>query len=234
MTPGDADTPALLLSEISCTRADASVAGVSLAVPAGRLTAFRGDAGCGKELLLKITGLLEPADSGELFVAGLATQRLDEGSRAELRRHHFGYLFASPFLLPAFTVIENVVMPMFKVLDSGPTEARTRAEELLVFAGVERLEQERAGDLSVTDQRRIALVRALCTGPSVLLVEDVDADTTPENQREFASLLREACTRWSLTAIATTSSGWVPSGSDLVFDVNAGKVSARAEELPRG
>ena len=88
-------------------------------IPAHQLTVFRGANGSGKEMLLRICGLLETADQGELLVQNRSISEFDETSLAELRRRHIGYLFAAPFLLQAFTVIENVVMPMFKVLDSG-------------------------------------------------------------------------------------------------------------------
>jgi lipoprotein-releasing system ATP-binding protein len=190
--------------------------------------------GDGKELLLKLVGLLETPDSGEIVVDGICASALEENARAELRRRHFAYLFAAPFLLPGFTVIENVVMPMFKVLDSGPAEARKRAEELLSFLGAAPLEENRAGDLSPLDQRRVALARALATGPKVLLAEEPADDLPQEQHRQYIALLRAACLRWDVTAVIAVPATWQANSGEIVFDVVDGKVVPAAQELPRG
>jgi lipoprotein-releasing system ATP-binding protein len=193
---------------------------------------LRGESGSGKELLLRVLGLLEEADTGHVIVGGEMVHPLNETARAELRRRHFGYLFAAPFLLPGFTVIENVVMPMFKVLDAGPAEARARAEELLAFADIQQLDKASAGSLNTFDQRRVALVRALATSPAVLLVEESDRDLTPEQQKQFARLLRDACVRWQVTVVSTASLTWVPLHGDHVYDISGGKVMLAHHDMP--
>jgi lipoprotein-releasing system ATP-binding protein len=178
-----------------------------------------------------VLGLLEEPDSGEVIVDGQSTRRLDDTARAELRKRHFGYLFAAPFLLPGFSVLENVVVPMFKILDSGPAEARSRAEELLAFADVDELRKASAETLSSFDQRRVALVRALATSPAVLLVEESDRDLTAEQQRQFATLLRNACTRWQTTVVSTASASWAPLRGDQVYDVVDGCATIAQDDL---
>lgn len=231
--PGETVPNALELRAVRCTRNGVHIGPVNVGVPAHRLTVLRGADGSGKELLLRILGLLETADQGEVFVEGKCLSRIGEESLAELRRRHFGYLFAAPFLLPAFTALENVVMPMFKVLDANPTEARLRAEELLRFAGVEQYEQEPAGDLPFFEQRCVALARALATEPAVLLVENFDAELSFDQQRQFSRLLREACQRWRNTVIATVSPTWMAAAGDHVFEVTRGKLELAPAPLPQ-
>jgi lipoprotein-releasing system ATP-binding protein len=222
--PGDSDSNALELRAVRYARMSVNVGPVNATAPKGQFTVFRGALSSGKELFLRILGLLETADQGEVLVEGKCVRELDEPALTELRRRHFGYLFAAPFLLPAFTVMENVVMPMFKLLDSGPSEARMRAEQLLAFVGAGQYEQERAGDLPLFEQRCVALARALATDPAVLLVEDLDAELRIDQQQHFSKLLRSACQRWRITVVATTSPAWVAGPGDLVYEVAGGRV----------
>ncbi|MHA3773140.1 ATP-binding cassette domain-containing protein [Verrucomicrobiota bacterium sgz303538] len=222
--PDESVTTALELRAVSFARDSARVGPVDVVIPARQFTVFRGDTDSGKDRLLRILGLLERPDQGDVLVAGQSTNGLDEPALAELRRNHFGYLFAAPFLLPAFTVIENVVMPIFKLLDSDPTEARLRAEELLQFVGVSQYEQDRASDVPLFEQRCIALARALATQPRVLLVEELDSELQAEQQRHFSRLLREVCLRWHTTVVATASPAWGAAAGDHVFEIGKGRI----------
>src|SRR5688572_6865236 len=91
------------------------VHGFDAAFAAGRFHLLRGPAGCGKNLILRWLGLLQPTEDGDVFVEGSATRELSEETRADLRTQRFGFVFTAPFLLNTFTVIENVAMPLFKV-----------------------------------------------------------------------------------------------------------------------
>lgn len=232
--PGDHASDAIELREVSCVREAAHLDSIDFSIPRQRLIALRGPAGQGKELLLKVAGLLEQPDSGQVFVDGVCMSDLDETARAELRRRHIAYLFPAPFLLPNFTAIENIVMPMFKLLDSGPAEARRRAEELLAFTGAAEFEEDRAGDLSPLDQRRVALARALATEPRVLLAEEPGDDLPLDQRRSYVALLRDACLRWNVTAVVVVPENWRGIGGEILFDVADGKVVPAAQELPRG
>src|SRR5688500_7758933 len=101
----------------------------SLAMHRGGVTLLAGEVGCGKNLLLRLLGLLEAPDSGEVWFEGNPTARMTDDARASLRTRKCGYVFASPFLLSAFTVLENIAMPIFKVCQLNPEEARDRTEE---------------------------------------------------------------------------------------------------------
>ena len=93
----------------------------------------------GKRLLLQILGLLLPPESGEIVVDGARVTDLDIDDLGEIRNRKYGYLFSSPFLLPAFTVLENVAMPLFKVAQVDTSEAKVITEEILEIVGVSRI-----------------------------------------------------------------------------------------------
>src|SRR6202047_2422105 len=99
----------------------------------------------GKRLLLQILGLLLPPESGEIMVDGARVTDLDIEELAEIRNRKYGFLFSSPFLLPAFTVLENVAMPLFKVAQVDTSEAKVITEEILEIVGVSRMETRRVG-----------------------------------------------------------------------------------------
>src|SRR5687768_11115931 len=101
--------PFLELRSVSCTRHGAAVADVTLKFSQPGLYVLTGDDGA-NDLLLRLLGLLEVPDSGEVWFGGNDTAALDEPGRAALRARSFGYIFAAPFLLPAFTVVENLAM----------------------------------------------------------------------------------------------------------------------------
>ena len=93
----------------------------------------------GKRLLLQILGLLCPPDSGEIIVDGRLVTHLEIDDLGEIRNRKYGFLFSSPFLLPAFTVLENVAMPLFKIAQVGASEAKVITEEILEIVGVSRI-----------------------------------------------------------------------------------------------
>src|SRR5260370_5343776 len=93
----------------------------------------------GKGLMLHLLGLLSPPKSGDIFVDGSRVNDLDVDSLSYVRNHKYGFLFSAPFLLPTFTVLENVAMPLFKIAEVEALEAKVITEQLLEMLGVSRL-----------------------------------------------------------------------------------------------
>src|SRR5437660_994867 len=94
-------------------REPSRVRNVSVAFEARTFSLFCCSAGCGKNLLLRLVGLLEIPDSGDVLIQGAVTRDATNAVRAALRNCHYGFLFAQPFLLPTFSPLENVAMPLF-------------------------------------------------------------------------------------------------------------------------
>lgn len=177
-------------------------------------------------LLLRLLGLLELPTAGGVYFDGCHTSLLDESRRAALRTRAFGYVFAAPFLLPSLSVVENLAMPLFKLLEASPAEARRRAENLLAFVGLRGREEERAGDLPVAQQFTVALARALMTQPEVLIVEGLDRHLAGAELAHYCALLRLAMARRNVTVIATASSEWKGEPGDQVLEVTERSVQA--------
>ena len=90
----------------------------------------------GKRLMLHLLGLLSPPKSGDIYVEGARVNDLDHDELSDIRNRKYGFLFSAPFLLPAFTVLENVAMPLFKIAEVEALEAKVITEEILEMMGV--------------------------------------------------------------------------------------------------
>lgn len=231
MTPSP--DSALELRGIFCSRGAMAVHDVSIAFAPGSVTLLTGAAESGHELLLRVIGLLEAPERGEILLAGAPVHGLSEDERIALRDRRLGFVFAAPFLLLAFTPIENVAMPLFKISDAGTAEAQRRGEELLDFVGLPELVQAPCSELGAFDQHRISLARALVNEPSVLLIEKLDAALAGDEVRVVAALARQAAERFGVAVIATVSPDFDAEGSDRVIEIAGGAVQRDSELLPR-
>lgn len=191
-----------------------------------------GESGAGHELLVRVLGLLEAADAGEVWLEGAPASALAEDARLRLRERRLGFLFTAPFLLPAFSVIENVAMPLFKIFEVEPEEARRRSEAALEFAGLLDLAQTPCEELSPFDQRRASLARALASEPAALLIEGLDHTLAGDDLRAFAALLRQAGPRLGVAVIAAVSREFPVEDGDRVLAVNDGVAAAAETPLP--
>lgn len=205
--------------------------GVSAGFAGEVLHVLRGEPHAEVDAVLRILGLLEVPERGEVLMRGRATRALDDTARAELRSLECGYVFAAPFLLADFTIIENVAMPLFKIAQVGPEEARSRTVSALEFVGLGDMIEAPAAELPPAEQRRVALARALVHEPSVMLIEQLDAsfDTLPTE--DFAALVRSACGRYGVAAIATVSPGFRAAERDRVIDFADGAIRNDSEAV---
>jgi lipoprotein-releasing system ATP-binding protein len=177
------------LCGVSCRRGDASMTDVTLSFPAASFHLLRGDNG-GASLLLRVATLLDRPDQGMVKLGGKLVETLDENVRSAVRARHFGFVFDAPFLLPEMSVAENIAMPLFKILDLEPAEARECTEETLQFARLEPLAVTRAGELTFFDQQRVALARAISHRPALLALDRADINLSAEEFAEFMHLVR--------------------------------------------
>jgi len=227
------DSRGLELRAVSGTGADGErVTEMSATFAAGRFHILRGPVGGGKAVLLRWLGLLQIPDAGEVCVQDTPTRALTVEGRAELRTQRFGFVFAAPFLLTSFTVIENVAMPLFKVSQVTPEEARRRTETLLAFVGLAEAAEAAVEELPPLAQYRVALARGLINEPSFLHVEDLDGVLASEDLHAFVELLHRAVGQFGTTIIATASPALPLLWPHRVLDVADGAITGDVELLP--
>ncbi len=184
--------------------APALLDGVSLAIQPAAFTLISGPEDSGAGLLLRILGLLEAPDAGEVWLDGKPASSLDEAARLELRNRHFGYLFAEPFLLDSFSIAENVAMPLFKIAGFDLGQARARTAEVLRFVGIEAMADAGVLDIDRIDYHKVALARALAVSPRVLIAEDFALQLPTREVAEFAALLHSIPQRLGISVVATS------------------------------
>jgi ABC-type lipoprotein export system ATPase subunit len=212
----------LELRAVTCLREAAAITEVTEAFPPGTCTLVTGGNDSRRDLLLRLAGLVEAPDTGDVLLAGKGTRRCSDEERAELRSQQVGFVFRAPFLLPAFSVVENVALPLFRRSHVDATEAGARTGELLRFVGVMEAAEERVEKLSLAAQHRASLARALVNRPAVLLVEELDADLEENELRAFRALLRQACTRFGVAVIASSRAARWSDEETRVLDLSSG------------
>lgn len=223
----------LALRAVSCARNEGgSIRAVSSSFAPGRFHILRGGAEDGRDLLLRVIGLLQPPDEGEVLVLGQPTRNLSEEARAEVRTQRFGFVFAAPFLLTAFSVIENVAMPLFKISHVSPEEARRRTCVLLDFVGLADAAEVATDELTLRAQYQVAVARGLVNEPSLLIVEQLDGALAGEDLQGFTEVLHRVCETFGTTIIASASPSIVPASGDRVIEIADGMIAFDSELLP--
>lgn len=156
---------------------------------AGELTALTGPSGSGKSTLLNILGLLDQPTSGELYLQGQATSQLNDEQLTQLRGKHLGFVFQFHHLIGAFSVLENVLMPL-QLQTGKASKAQTELGlHLLNEVGLAHLAKRSAKQLSGGQQQRVALARALINEPSLLLADEPTGNLDSQTADEIFNLL---------------------------------------------
>jgi lipoprotein-releasing system ATP-binding protein len=164
--------------------------GIDLAIERGEFAALIGPSGSGKSTLLNIVGLLERPTSGRVRISGRDSTTLDESGLTELRGRTLGFVFQFHHLIPAFTALENVMMPM--LIDRGRSDAAMRANalDLLREVGLEAAARKKPAELSGGMQQRVAIARALSMRPPIVLADEPTGNLDTHTADEIFDLMR--------------------------------------------
>lgn len=167
------------------------VAGISLAVQPGEFVAITGPSGSGKSSLLYLLGLLDVPTTGEVHVLGRPTSKLPEDARADLRLATLGFVFQFHFLLPEFTSLENVLLPMRAARKLSEAQMQKRGLELLASLGLADHARKRPDQLSGGQRQRVAIARALANDPSVILADEPTGNLDTASSDQVLGILRD-------------------------------------------
>lgn len=161
---------------------------VNLQINDGEYLAITGPSGSGKSTLLNLIGLLDRPDQGHYHLDELATESLDEETRAELRREQMGFIFQAFHLLPRLTTYENVALPLMLAEVTGQ-ERHQRITRVLEQVGLEDHSQKRPNQLSGGQMQRVAIARAVVMNPRILLADEPTGNLDQTSGEEIVSLL---------------------------------------------
>ncbi len=162
--------------------------GLDLEVARGETVAVAGESGAGKTTLLNLLGGLDKPTDGRVFVDGTDISSLKDAARASFRNRRVGYVFQFHHLLPEFTALENVMMPLLIGRVNG-TEAERRSRTYLEAVGIRKRETHRPAKLSGGERQRVAVARALAPEPAVILADEPSGNLDERTAESLHDLL---------------------------------------------
>ncbi len=177
--------------------------GVSLSIGRGEMVAVWGPSGSGKSTLLNLLGLVDTPDAGSLQFDGDEISGLTDDALAARRNRKIGFVFQAFNLVPVFTALENVMLPL-NILGIGPGEARARASQWLERVGLAGFARHRPDRLSGGQRQRVAIARALVTAPKLVLADEPTANLDTANSTMVLDLLWEMSRAAQVTCVFAT------------------------------
>ena len=163
---------------------------VSLQVERGEFVSILGASGSGKSTLMNIIGCMDTLDTGRYTIDGISVEQSDPDVLAAIRNEKIGFIFQKYHLIPKYSVLQNVMMPLL-IRGTGRKSAQEKAEEILEMVGLEQRKIHKPNELSGGQQQRVAIARALITHPAVLLADEPTGALDSKTGQEILTLFRD-------------------------------------------
>lgn len=196
--------------------------GLSFSLDRGEMLAVTGPSGCGKSTLLNVIGLLDKPTAGSYELEGRDVAQFDDYKCTLLRRNTIGFIFQSFHLLPHFSLLDNVALPMlYAGLPSR--EIKARSLELLESVGLGGQERKKPTQLSGGERQRVAVARALANRPKLLLADEPTGNLDSRTSGEIVGLLRDICRSTSAAMLIVTHDPEVARKADRNIKMRDGR-----------
>lgn len=208
------------------------VADADLAVMPGRFTAIVGPSGCGKSSLLYLLGLIDRPTGGELLFDGRDLAQMSGDERAAIRLQHFGFVFQFHFLLPEFTALENVMLPLRRLGRLSPREVEARANSLLADVGLAEKGWKLPEKLSGGERQRVAIARALANNPRLVLGDEPTGNLDSVNSARVVDMFRALAHEQGRAVVCVTHDMGIADLADIRVSMLDGRVIEVREQNP--
>ncbi len=163
---------------------------INLTVEKGEFIAILGASGSGKSTLMNIIGCMDNSDDGEYFLEDIQIHKCDDDELGKVRNENIGFIFQKYHLIPQYTVIQNVMMPLL-IRGMSRREATEKAREILESIGLGDRMDHKPNELSGGQQQRVAIARALVTKPALLLADEPTGALDSNTGKEILQLFKE-------------------------------------------
>lgn len=200
------------------------VADADLAVMPGRFTAIVGPSGCGKSSLLYLLGLIDRPTGGELLFDGRDLAQMSGDERAAIRLEHFGFVFQFHFLLPEFTALENVMLPLRRLGRLSAREVEARANSLLADVGLAEKGWKLPEKLSGGERQRVAIARALANNPRLVLGDEPTGNLDSINSARVVDMFRALAHEQGRAVVCVTHDMGIADQADIRVSMLDGRV----------
>ncbi len=197
---------------------------IDLTVNRGEFLSLVGKSGCGKSTLMYVLSTMDTDYEGELEIAGERLTGKNQNDLAGFRNQHIGFVFQFHYLLPEFTVLQNVMIPALKRGEQSHQEIEQRAYEKLKILGVHEQALKRSSKLSGGQQQRVAIARALINNPDIIMGDEPTGNLDTYNSDVVFNIFSELTHTYKQTIIAVTHDEEFARKSDRIVEMSDGRV----------
>src|SRR5579872_427369 len=196
---------------------------VNMQIQAGSQVAIMGRSGSGKSTLLQLLGGLDTATSGKVLIKGIDIMSLTEAERARFRNKHIGFIYQMHHLLPEFTALENIALPLL-IAQMSAAKAMQEAQHLLAAVGLKDRAEHRPGQLSGGERQRIAIARSMATRPDCILADEPTGNLDAENAELAFNLMQQLNRERGTTFVVVTHDPELAARMDNTYHLHDGSL----------
>ncbi len=197
---------------------------IDLSVPAGQFAAIIGASGSGKSTLLYVLTTLDTDYKGQIFFDGEELNLLSKNRQAEIRNEKIGFVFQFHYLLPEFTVLENICLPALKLGKYSEEEIQERAMQKLELLGMRDQALKKANKLSGGQQQRVAIARALINDPKIIFGDEPTGNLDSKNTQIVYEIFQELKVKYNQTILIVTHDNNLAAKTDRIITLHDGEI----------
>lgn len=199
---------------------------IDFEVKQGEFASIMGKSGCGKSTLLYILSTMDTDYDGELYLGGELITGRDRDFLAHVRNKRIGFVFQFHYLLPEFTVLDNVMLPALKLAERTPEQIREHAMERLRMLEIDKLAHKRASRISGGEKQRVAIARALINDPDIIMGDEPTGNLDSYNADNVFEVFRTLSAEQGMSLLVVTHDLDFAHKTDRIIEMSDGRILA--------